>query len=185
MPVLRLFAAQAGPHAPSAGSHYTYAMMDESHDPSSSPSEFDQPAFDTAFGDSGVEFGQFSEQSATATKVRPEPKSETDREQPVPWNVVLLDDDDHSYEYVIRMGQQLFGMTLERAFQLAKTVDSDGRAVCTTTHKELAELKQEQVHCFGPDPLMSSSAGPMSAIIEPAECGDDDDLHDHDSGTAG
>lgn len=150
--------------------------MSESYD----PFETDQPTFEPGFGESGIDFAQLDQQAdgATATKVRPEPKSETDREQPVPWNVVLLDDDDHSYEYVIRMAQQLFGMTLERAFQLAKTVDSEGRAVCTTTHKELAELKQEQVHCFGPDPLMQRSAGPMSAIIEPAEFGDDDDdLH--------
>ncbi|MEL6499292.1 MAG: ATP-dependent Clp protease adaptor ClpS [Planctomycetota bacterium] len=123
------------------------------------------------FQQSGIDFGQ----NETATKVRPRPKSDTEREQPVPWNVVLLDDDDHSYEYVIRMGQQLFGMSLERAFQLAKTVDGEGRAVCTTTHKELAELKQEQIHGFGPDPLMRRSAGAMSAIIEPAECGDGSD----------
>ncbi len=141
--------------------------MDESHDPFPADPGFDQPAFEG----SGLDFGQ----EATATKVRPQPKSETDREQPVPWNVVLLDDDDHSYEYVIRMGQQLFGMSLERAFMLAKTVDTDGRAVCTTTHKELAELKQEQIHCFGPDPLMQRSQGPMSAVIEPAEFGDDSD----------
>ncbi len=125
----------------------------------------------SGFGGSGIEFGQES----TATRVRPQPRAEEDRERPVPWNVVLLDDDDHSYEYVIRMGQQLFGMSLERAFQLAKTVDAEGRAVCTTTHKELAELKQEQIHCFGPDPLMQRSKGAMSAVIEPAECGDGSD----------
>lgn len=140
--------------------------MDENRDPFGNDAGFDQPTF----GQSGIDFGQES----TAVKVRPQPKSETEREQPVPWNVVLLDDDDHSYEYVIRMGQQLFGMSLERAFQLARTVDSEGRAVCTTAHKELAELKQEQIHCFGPDPLMQRSQGAMSAVIEPAECGDDD-----------
>ena len=152
--------------------HYTYAMSERSD-----PFHDDSPGFgETGFGQSGVEFG--TEGGQTAVKVRPQPKSETEREQPVPWNVVLLDDDDHSYEYVIRMGQQIFGMTLERAFQLAKTVDAEGRAVCTTTHKELAELKQEQIHSFGPDPLMQRSQGAMSAVIEPAECGDDSDGQD-------
>lgn len=108
--------------------------------------------------------------AAAATIVRPRarPLPDEDREHPTPWNVVLLDDDDHTYEYVIRLGQTLFNMSLERAFDLAKTVDTKGRAVCVTTHKELAELKAEQVHAFGPDPLMARSAGPMSALIEPA-----------------
>jgi ATP-dependent Clp protease adaptor protein ClpS len=111
--------------------------------------------------------------AAAATIVRPRarPIPEHDREHPTPWNVVLLDDDDHTYEYVIRLGQTVFGMTLERAFDLAKTVDTKGRAICATTHKELAELKAEQVHAFGPDPLMARSAGPMSALIEPAQGG--------------
>ncbi|MEL6797647.1 MAG: ATP-dependent Clp protease adaptor ClpS [Planctomycetota bacterium] len=155
--------------------------MGENFDTFGNDSGFGEPGFDQ----SGIDFGPLEGEPSTATKVRPQPKSETDREQPVPWNVVLLDDDDHSYEYVIRMGQQLFGMSLERAFMLAKTVDSEGRAVCTTTHKELAELKQEQIHSFGPDPLMQRSTGAMSAIIEPAQGGDEpgddsDDLNSND-----
>ncbi len=96
-------------------------------------------------------------------------------QRPVPWNVVLLDDDAHSYDYVIRMMQQLFGHPLERAYQLAKVVDADGRVVCKTTHKELAELKQEQVHSFGRDELIAGCVGAMSAIIEPAEHDGEDD----------
>ncbi len=88
------------------------------------------------------------------------------------WNVVLLDDDDHTYEYVIRMMGRVFGHPLERSYKIACTVDSQGRAVCFTTHKELAELKCEQIHSFGADPLMARSAGSMSAIIEPALSGE-------------
>lgn len=93
----------------------------------------------------------------------------------MPWNVVLLDDDFHTYEYVIRMMQELFGHSPERALKIAKTVDTDGRVVCLTTHKEHAELKQEQIHAFGRDALMATSQGSMSSIIEPAEFGGDDD----------
>lgn len=84
------------------------------------------------------------------------------------WHVILLDDDDHSYDYVIRMLVGLFGMTETKAFLAACEVDRSGRAICTTTSKEHAELKQEQVHAFGPDPQIKRSAGSMSAIIEPA-----------------
>jgi ATP-dependent Clp protease adaptor protein ClpS len=102
-------------------------------------------------------------QTQTQTQTRPETK------QPWLWNVVLLDDDDHSYDYVMRMMQNLFAHDEEKAFLIAERVDNDGRAVCMTTHKEHAELKREQIIAFGRDPLMSACKGPMSAIIEPAE----------------
>lgn len=85
------------------------------------------------------------------------------------WNVVLLDDQDHTYDYVIRMVQTVFGMGRERADALAQEVDRNGRAICLTTHREHAELKCEQIMAFGRDPLVTQSAGPMQAILEPAD----------------
>ncbi|MEO0512827.1 MAG: ATP-dependent Clp protease adaptor ClpS [Planctomycetota bacterium] len=93
----------------------------------------------------------------------------TESEWPKPWNVVLLDDDDHTYDYVVRLAMDLFAHPLEQAFQIAKAVDEDGRAVLRTTHRELAELKAEQVRAFGVDQLVSECVGSMTAIIEPAE----------------
>ncbi|MEM8758123.1 MAG: ATP-dependent Clp protease adaptor ClpS [Planctomycetota bacterium] len=151
------------------------------------PSAMDQAGSDgtgwdeSGFGPGlGFGFGSSPEGGAGSMVVRPRvrPVPESEREQPVPWRVILLDDDDHTYEYVMRMMQTIFGVSIERAYELAKTVDADGRAVCMTTHRELAELKAEQIHSFGPDPLMQRSAGPMSAVIEPAECGGDDDAAD-------
>jgi ATP-dependent Clp protease adaptor protein ClpS len=105
---------------------------------------------------------------------------QTSTDQPVPWNVVLLDDDDHTYDYVIELAQKLFAMPVERAYKAACTVDTQGRVVLMTTHKELAELKREQVIGYGRDWRMARSKGAMSCIIEPAEGGDDlsgDDDH--------
>ncbi|MEN0021182.1 MAG: ATP-dependent Clp protease adaptor ClpS [Planctomycetota bacterium] len=112
--------------------------------------------------------------AAAAVKVRPERATRPSTDRPVPWNVVLLDDDDHSYEYVIAMMQKVFGHPIEKGFQIAERVDADGRAVCLTTHKEHAELKCEQVLGFGADPFIKNSAGSMSCVIEPAEFGGDD-----------
>lgn len=112
--------------------------------------------------------------------VREQAPRPSEPKQPWQWHVVLLNDDDHSYEYVILMMQALFAHPIERAFKIAKTVDSDGRAICLTTHKEHAELKLEQIIAFGKDPLIDRCAGPMSAIIEPADYGDDDDLSSGD-----
>jgi ATP-dependent Clp protease adaptor protein ClpS len=126
--------------------------------------------------------GAYDRSVATATpQTGTKTDTRTDTDDPVPWNVVLIDDDEHSYEYVISMMQELFGHSLEKAFKIAQAVDNDGRAVCLTTHKEHAELKLEQIMAYGRDKLMAESKGSMTAIIEPAEFGGDDD-EDHGSG---
>ena len=89
--------------------------------------------------------------------------------QPWLWNVVLIDDEEHSFDYVIGMMQRLFGYSADEAASFAETVDRVGRGVCMTTHKEHAELKCEQVLGFGKDPATAVSKGPMGCILEPAE----------------
>ena len=102
----------------------------------------------------------------TSRRVQEEEEQKTKRQPP--YNVVLLNDDDHSYDYVIAMLQQLFGYPVEKGFQMAKEVDTQGRVILLTTTKEHAELKRDQIHAFGPDPLIQRCKGSMSATIEPA-----------------
>lgn len=105
-----------------------------------------------------------------STTVFPEELTENDtrtRRQP-PYNVILLNDDDHTYDYVIRMLKELFGFSDEKGFQLAKEVDSHGRVIVCTTSLERAELKRDQIHAYGPDPLLERCQGSMSAVLEPA-----------------
>lgn len=87
------------------------------------------------------------------------------------YNVILLNDDDHTYDYVIRMLGELFAHPPERAFLMAKEVDSTGRVIVDTTSLERAELKRDQIHAYGADPLLTRSAGSMSACIEPVDDG--------------
>lgn len=85
-----------------------------------------------------------------------------------PYHVVLLDDDDHTYAYVIKMLRDLFGHTYEQAYLIASEVDITSRAIVDTTTKERAELKRDQIHAYGRDGLLDRSAGSMSALIEPS-----------------
>ena len=85
-----------------------------------------------------------------------------------PFNVVLIDDDDHTYAYVIKMLRELFGHTPETAYQLAAEVDNNGCATVDTTSKERAEFKRDQIHAYGRDGLLDRCAGSMTAVIEPA-----------------
>ena len=90
------------------------------------------------------------------------------RKQP-PYHVLLLDDDDHTYDYVIGMLRKLFGHSPEAAFKLAESIDNGGRVVVDTTTLERAEFKRDQIHAFGRDWRIPRCAGSMSAAIEPAE----------------
>jgi ATP-dependent Clp protease adaptor protein ClpS len=85
-----------------------------------------------------------------------------------PFNVVLLDDDDHTVDYVVEMLRRLFGYPEEQGGGMVKTLDSAGRVVVYTTHKELAELKREQIIGYGADWRLQRSKGPMRAVVEPA-----------------
>src|SRR5215469_8572866 len=99
----------------------------------------------------------------------PRPKAEERTKRQPPYNVVLLGDDDHTFEYVITMLQQLFGYPPEKGYQMALEVHTTGRVIVLTTTKEHAELKQDQIHAFGPDPYSSRECkGSMTAVIEPA-----------------
>jgi ATP-dependent Clp protease adaptor protein ClpS len=84
------------------------------------------------------------------------------------YNVVLLDDDDHTYEYVVEMLSRIFFLPAELAFQHAVEVDTTGRTIVLTCEREQAEFGRDQIHGYGADPRMARSKGSMSAIVEPA-----------------
>jgi len=85
------------------------------------------------------------------------------------WRLVLIDDDDHSYEYVIEMLGAVFGYGREKAFALARIVDTQGRVTLMTGEKDACEAKQGQVHAYGADPRIPHCKGSMSAIVEAAD----------------
>jgi ATP-dependent Clp protease adaptor protein ClpS len=93
---------------------------------------------------------------------------QTDEQIEPPYHLILLDDQEHTYQYVIHMLGQVFGYSVEKAFAIACMVDSTGQAILLTASRDEVERKQEEVHAFGPDPLMPNCKGSMSAIIEPA-----------------
>jgi len=107
--------------------------------------------------------------SDTATLPEADVESETRLRYQPPYHVILLNDDDHSYMYVMVMLKELFAHPLELGFKMAEEVDATGRVIVLTTTMEHAELKQEQIHAYGPDPTIERCAGSMSATIEPAE----------------
>jgi ATP-dependent Clp protease adaptor protein ClpS len=101
----------------------------------------------------------------TSRRLKEEEKEKTKRQPP--YNVILHNDDDHSFDYVIAMLQQLFGHPREKGLLMAWKVHNEGRVIVDTTSKERAELKRDQIHAFGPDRGIPRCKGSMSASIEP------------------
>jgi ATP-dependent Clp protease adaptor protein ClpS len=100
--------------------------------------------------------------------VSPETES-LEQEQLVPlYRVVLLDDNDHTYDYVIEMLQKIFIFTLDQAYRHAEEVDRTGRTVLITCELPQAEFARDQIHSYGADWRLPRSKGSMSAVIEPA-----------------
>jgi ATP-dependent Clp protease adaptor protein ClpS len=85
------------------------------------------------------------------------------------YHVVLLDDDDHSYDYVIEMLMDIFGHSEGKSYEMACEVDARKRVIVETTYKERAEMKRSQIHSYGADWRIPHCKGSMSARIEPAD----------------
>jgi ATP-dependent Clp protease adaptor protein ClpS len=104
--------------------------------------------------------------SQTVTEKETETKSRG--EQAPLFNVVLLNDDDHSYDYVIEMLQKIFCFSRQQAYDHAVEVDFTGRTILITCGLEEAEFARDQIHAYGADPRIPHCRGSMSAVIEPA-----------------
>lgn len=106
----------------------------------------------------------------TATIASPQTGSQpAGADQIVPlYHVVLLDDDEHTYDYVIEMLCRIFCLQTETAYRHAVEVDATGRTIVITCELPQAEFGRDQIQAYGADPRMAVSKGSMRAVVEPA-----------------
>src|SRR5215813_15360941 len=106
--------------------------------------------------------------SSRSTSAYPEIEEDTkDQLQPL-YHVILLNDEDHTYDYVVEMLQKIFAMSEATAFSHAVEVDTKGTTILITCELEKAEHKRDLIHSYGPDWRLPRSLGSMAAIVEPA-----------------
>jgi len=90
------------------------------------------------------------------------------RRQP-PYNVILANDDDHSFEFVVMVLCKALHFSVEKAFLLTQEAHTSGRAVVWTGAREVAELKAEQIQTFHEIRERDNrDLGPLGCHIEPA-----------------
>ena len=100
--------------------------------------------------------------------VLPEIEDETRNQLQPLYHVILLNDDDHTYDYVVEMLQKIFGFSEAKAFSHAVEVDTKGTTILLACGLEEAEHKRDLIHGYGPDWRLPHSVGSMAAVVEPA-----------------
>jgi ATP-dependent Clp protease adaptor protein ClpS len=94
-----------------------------------------------------------------------ETRDDTDRL----YHVILLNDDDHTYDYVVEMLVEIFSFSEAKAYEHTVEVDTKGHSRLATYPLVEAEKRRDQIHAYGADWRLPRSAGSMAALIEPAE----------------
>jgi ATP-dependent Clp protease adaptor protein ClpS len=104
----------------------------------------------------------------TTTTSLPHVENSTDTQKEKLYHVIILNDDEHTYEYVVEMLQAVFG--LSNAAAVAHTIEADttGSSIVMTCGLTEAEQKRDQVHAYGPDWRLPHSRGSVAALVEPA-----------------
>src|SRR5438105_3310213 len=106
--------------------------------------------------------------SSRSASVLPEIEDDTAEQLQPLYHVILLNDEDHTYDYVVEMLVKIFGMSDTTAFGHAVEVDTKGMTIVLTCELEKAELKRDQIHTYGADWRLPRSLGSMAAVVEPA-----------------
>jgi hypothetical protein len=83
------------------------------------------------------------------------------------YDLVILNDDTHSFEYVMSLFHEVLGIEWDTGFGMAETIDAyGGRVVFTGTWREVKQ-KRGEIRAYGPDPL-TGEAEPLQVEIH--EC---------------
>ena len=105
---------------------------------------------------------------STGVSVTPELDTDSETRLAPLFHVVLVDDQEHTYEYVVEMISKIFRKSSEVSFRHAVEVDGTGRTILQTCALEVAELKRNQVKSYGGDWRLGSVTS-MHADLERAE----------------
>ncbi len=93
-----------------------------------------------------------------AKKQPPKPKKQPQ------FGVIVHNDDDHTFAYVIEVFQKVFGYNQQRCLKLALDIHHQGKTVVWAGWKEVAELKADLIKSAGKD--YYAIAGPVGYPLE-------------------
>jgi ATP-dependent Clp protease adaptor protein ClpS len=102
-------------------------------------------------------------------EVLPDTDTESKTRRQPPYAVILHNDDVNSMEFVVAVLRKVFGYTVEKCVELMLEAHEKGRSAVWIGALEVAELKADQIHSCGPDPVQKAKgAQPLGVTVEPA-----------------
>jgi ATP-dependent Clp protease adaptor protein ClpS len=102
------------------------------------------------------------------TVAEPEIEEGTLTEKERLYHVIILNDEEHTLDYVIEMLQAVIGLSAQAALSCTLEADSTGSSIVHTCGLEEAEHKRDRIHAYGPDWRLPHSRGSVAALVEPA-----------------
>jgi len=106
--------------------------------------------------------------------VSPNPESESESEAntetlakpALNWKVVLFNDEEHTYDYVVEMLTSACNLSRENAFRCAVEVDLSGRTVVFYGTRGDCEGVCAKIMAYGPDHRLPQSMSSMNAEVQ-------------------
>ena len=93
------------------------------------------------------------------------------REQPKtqpPYAVIVFNDNEHTFQYVVETFTKVFGYPMEKSYILASQIHHQGKGIVWSGVREVAELKLDQLRSAGRDfNGIRAVESPLRAIVEP------------------
>ena len=136
--------------------------IDTDDDPGFEPGgvSFDVPDFDALGGDT----------AGGVAVAEPKVKRKTKPHRNPRYAVIVENDEDHTFSYLVDVLRAVCAHTKEDAERLTDKIDKTGRAAVWTGPLEVAELKRDQIREFGPDTYNKPPVTvPLQVTIEPIE----------------
>ena len=82
------------------------------------------------------------------------------------FKVVLFNDEDHTYDYVVEMLTHVCCMAKEQAFRCAVEVDLEGRTIVHYGGHEACARISAQITSYGPDHRLMRSRSGMNSEVQ-------------------
>lgn len=100
---------------------------------------------------------------AVGIKVRVEERGQVETLKP--HKVIIWNDQEHSDVFVVEVLMKVCGKSELQAFNLMLEIHTTGRGVVFVAHKELAELKREQISTFRDTRAITAGAPNISLNV--------------------
>ncbi len=103
---------------------------------------------------------------------RPDPESseetgtDTLTKTAAPFKVVLFNDEEHTYDYVVEMLTQVCKLSKQNAFRCAVEVDLTGRTIVHYGSRKECDSTCGRIVAYGPDHRLPQSMGSMNAEVQ-------------------